>query len=245
MAIPIAALARSPVKGYRMARRAVLIRAQNTAPGAAFLDRSNFRRRTFEQVYRKGSWTKRQNESRSGLGSTLEATEQLRQALPDTLSRLQVQTFLDVPCGDGNWMSQLDLPVERYIGGDIAPSVVEAARVRFGDERHHFSVIDLCTATLPDADMLLCRDALIHFSLADISRALDNIRRANITYLATTTFPDTAANEDIVTGVRWRRLNLEAEPFNCPPPLISLTDNVFHRPDKVLAVWRTDDLRAH
>ena len=34
---------------------------------------------------------------------------------------------LDAPCGDGNWMAQLDYPLEHYTGIDVVPAVVEAA----------------------------------------------------------------------------------------------------------------------
>jgi len=140
-------------------------------------------------------------------------------------------------------MSRLQLDLDLYTGGDLVASVVEANRKRFEGGSRHFRVIDLCTDSLPRADLLLCRDALIHFSNQDIWRALDNIIASDVDYLATTTFPATEHNVDQVTGMRWRHLNLEAAPFHLPPARRSLTDS-HNRADQVLSVWRVDDLRV-
>ena len=218
----------SSLQRYRRAKRASVrvvrgatTTVANTAPGLRAQEKLDLRKRSFERAYRDAAWTST-GESLSGDGSSLVATEQLRQALPDALVELGVDTLLDVPCGDWNWMSRVDLPVKRYIGGDLLQSVVEANQRRYADERHAFCVIDLCGDPLPQADLLLCRDAWIHFSYVDIRRALANICRAEITYVATTTFPETKRNEDLVTGIRWRHLNLEAAPFDFPPPQRSL-----------------------
>lgn len=76
----------------------------------------------------------------------------------------------------------------------------------------------------------------------DIWRALENIARSDIRLLATTTFPDTAVNDDLVTGVRWRCLNLEAAPFELPSPTMTLPEG-YNRPDQVLCVWPVGDVR--
>jgi hypothetical protein len=198
------------------------------------------RAEAFEQAYRSGIWTST-GESLSGDGSSLAYTEELRRALPDALRELGVRTLLDVPCGDWNWMSQIDLPVERYIGGDLVPAVVEENEARFGNAQTEFRVIDLCVDALPAADLLLCRDALVHFSYADIWRAISNVLDSEITFLATTTFPGTKENADLVTGIHWRHLNLEAAPFRFPPPLRSLREG---SEERRLGVWRVSELRS-
>jgi hypothetical protein len=230
-------------RGRRMLRRLHpgLYRRLYVAPPGRTLagDHVDSRAETFEQAYRTGIWT-RTGESLSGEGSTLAYTEELRRALPDVLRALGVRTLLDVPCGDWNWMSQIDLPVERYIGGELVPAVVEENEARFGNARIEFRVIDLCVDPLPAADLLLCRDALVHFSYADIWRALENILAGEIAFLATTTFPGTKENADLVTGIHWRHLNLEAAPFRFPPPLLTLPEG---SEERWLGIWRVSDLR--
>jgi len=157
------------------------------------------------------------------------------------LEELGVKMLLDVPCGDWNWMSHVDLPVEQYIGGDIVAPLIQQNQHRFGGPQRTFRVIDLCVDELPAADILLCRDALIHFSYKDIWRVVANVKKSKITYLATTTFPATATNSDQPTGGYWRHLNLEASPFRFPQPFMTLVDD-FNRPDQILAFFRVSEL---
>lgn len=198
------------------------------------------RHRRFEKAFRTGVWT-RTGESTSGDGSSLAATEKLRATLPGAIEKLAVKTLLDLPCGDWNWMSQVDLPLERYIGGDIVIPLIRQNQERFSHPRRTFLVMDLCIDELPAVDLLLCRDALIHFSYADIWRAIANVKSTKITYIATTTFPATETNTDQVTGIPWRHINLEAPPFNFPPPFMKIVDN-YNRPDQILAFWKISDL---
>ena len=106
-------------------------------------------------------------------------------------------------------------------------------------------MLDLTRDALPPADLLLCRDCLVHLSYADIRRALANVARSGIPYVLTTTFPGAKANEDIVTG-DWRVINLEAAPFGFPPPLHLLNEGCTEAgglfADKSLGLWRTEAL---
>ena len=223
--------------------RPLLLPLYNKRLGCKITDRLGLRKRAFARAYRNGAWTGT-SESLSGLGSGLGATEALRAALPDALRQLNVRVLLDVPCGDWHWISHVALPIDRYIGGYIVASVVDRNRTRFADGRHEFRVLDLWNDPLPTADLLLCRDALVHFSNADIWRALNNIVSSDITFLATTTFPATTTNVDLITGIGWRYLNLQAAPFNFPPPLMSLPEG-FNRLDQVLSVWRVSDIPGY
>ena len=143
-------------------------------------------------------------------------------------------------------MRTVELPLRRYIGGDLLPELVAPLAERFGDERHEFRVLDLTQDALPPADLLLCRDCLVHLSYTDIRRAFVNVVRSGIPWLLTTTFPDAEPNEDIVTG-DWRALDLEREPFHLPPPARILNEGCTEGggafADKSLALWSVADLR--
>ena len=218
----------------------VELRLSRLPLSSAVSDRLKMRHRRFDEAFRTGAWTDT-GESASGDGSSLAATEKLRAALPRAIEELAVKTLLDVPCGDWNWMSQVDLPLERYIGGDIVSPLIRQNQERFSDPRRTFLLIDLCIDELPAADLLLCRDAFIHFSYTDIWRAIANVKDAGITYIATTTFPATETNTDQLTGIPWRPINLEAAPFSFPQPFMKISDH-FNRPDQILAFWQVSDL---
>lgn len=198
---------------------------------------------TFRDIYRRHHWSGSQ--SPSGAGADEAQTARLRGELPALLRELGVGTLLDLPCGDFSWMSSLELPVAHYIGADLLPELVEALEKRYGDGRRRFLALDLTRDELPRADLLLCRDCLVHLSLADIRLALGNVVRSGIPYLLTTTFPAGAQNEDIVTG-DWRPLDLEEPPLSFPPPLRLLdegcTEGGGRFADKSLGLWRTTDL---
>jgi len=196
-------------------------------------------RETFEYIHRTRHWAG--GDSVSGEGATDAQTRQLRAIVADVVRELGVRTLLDVPCGDFAWMRDVDLGGARYIGGDVVPALIAERQAQDADDRHEFVVLDVTIDPLPAADLILCRDVFVHFSFADIARALDNIRRSGIPRLLTTTFPDHEANEDIVTG-DWRLLNLERAPFQLPPPEQlrneGCTEGGGLYADKSLGVWR-------
>jgi hypothetical protein len=197
----------------------------------------------FRDIYRRNHWGG--TVSPSGQGASPSQTDQLRRTLPVLLSRLGVDTLLDLPCGDYSWMKLVDLPAVSYTGADLLGEVIQPLQTAYTDSQHRFLVLDLTRDPLPRADLLFCRDCLVHLSFADIQRALNNAVRSGIPYLMTTTFPECEVNEDIVTG-DWRPLNLERSPFHVPQPQELLNEGCTEGgglfADKSLGVWRTDEL---
>lgn len=197
----------------------------------------------FERIYQTNLWS--DTESRSGAGSSLDATASLRISLPPLLHSLDTRRLLDVPCGDFNWMSQVDLTGIDYIGGDIVESIIETNRARYESADRKFMRVDLTSGPLPDADVVLCRDCLVHFSFANIMAAFRTMRGSRARYLLTTTFLDREVNKDIVDG-DWRPLNLVQAPFLLPPPHSVILEDCMEEggayADKALAVWRVSDL---
>lgn len=195
----------------------------------------------FANIFTHRRWG-RGIETASGSGSTVAYTAQLRADLLDLCRRLQVRSFLDLPCGDLNWMQHVDFEGAgiAYTGADIVPELIAQVREKF--PRRQFLVTDLTADPLPSADLVFVRDCLVHLPLALITKALANIRQSGIKYLLTTTFLD-ACNRDIRTG-EWRMINLTAPPFNLPEPELYLPD--FYRHDqftnKRLGLWQVSQL---
>lgn len=197
----------------------------------------------FERIYQSNHWASA--DSVSGEGATARQTAELERALPLLLRALDARSLLDLPCGDFSWMRRVALPVEQYIGADIVADLIRRNNERYGDEQRRFVVLDLTSDELPEAEVLLCRDGLVHLSFADIERALQNVQTSQITYLLATTFPATKQNENVVTG-DWRPLNLTAAPFHFPPPVTLInercTEGAGHFSDKSLGLWRVEEL---
>lgn len=197
------------------------------------------RERVFHAIYTSNAWGN--HESISGPGSTLERTSAFRQELLPVLDAFGVKTLLDAPCGDFNWMRELSLNVERYVGVDIVTELVEHNQRQYADPSRTFLRLDLISDPLPCADAILCRDGLVHFSFDDIAAALRNFMRTGAACLIATTFPRVDLNVDIPTG-DWRWINMERPPFNFPPPAMTIDEKRrdAHGTDigKFLGVWR-------
>lgn len=168
----------------------------------------------FNYIYQNNVWGDK--ESISGSGSNVHQTRQLVALISDILKKMEIKTFLDLPCGDFNWMHKVDLSAINYVGGDIVESIVDENNRKFKSQRMKFQVLNIITDQLPEADLLLCRDCFVHLSNAKVMQALENIKKQKIKYLLTTSFPATKHNVDILTG-EWRPLNLELPPFNLRP----------------------------
>jgi hypothetical protein len=142
-------------------------------------------------------------------------------------------------------MAAVALPGVSYLGGDVLPELVAAAAARNRDSERRFTVLDLTSSELPPADLLFCRDCLVHLSIADAWLALANVKRAPIDFLLTTTFPGTTTNIDITTG-DWRPLNLERAPFSLPRPRLLVNEGCTESDgrfrDKSLGLWSVAEL---
>ena len=214
---------------FRRARRA----AQNYLGSAS---------RPFERIYLQNLWGN--SESRSGAGSTTEATAILCRSLPVLLQQLGVRTLVDAPCGD-HWLRRANLELERYVGLDSVPALIATNAAHYASPTRIFQVLDLTEAVPPTADLILCRDLLIHLSFRHARRVLANFKRSGSTYLLCSTNPDHPATEDIVTG-SFRPLNLRRAPFDLPAPIRELADGPSEAgPGSVrrtMALWRLADL---
>src|SRR5439155_3125750 len=130
--------------------------------------------RIFTDIYRTNAWG--HPESRSGPGSTLARGTAVRHALLQVLAELRPHTLLDAPCGDFNWMSEVPLPGMRYVGVDVVAELIERNRRLYAGNARRFLTLDMTLEPLPRADLVFCRDGLVHLSFADIFKALAQFR---------------------------------------------------------------------
>jgi SAM-dependent methyltransferase len=199
----------------------------------------------FTWIYENDYWQSK--ESVSGTGSTLKYTANLRKELPPLFSKFGIQSILDAPCGDFNWMSRLLAEVDvRYIGGDIVKPLIRSLNERHGSDRVSFVHLDLISGTFPSADLMICRDCLFHLSYADTQAVLKNFIASGIPYLLTTSHKNngTVVNCDIQTG-SFRVMDLFASPYNFPTdPLVRIDDWVAPDPEREMCLWRREQVAS-
>src|SRR5712664_3645423 len=166
----------------------------------------------------------------------------LRAELPRLFRKLGMTSLLDAPCGDAGWINKADLGV-RTVGVDIVPALIASlqARAAAGEIKGEYHLADITLDPLPRCDAILCRDALVHLSFANIERAVGNFKASGAVWLIATTFPDWQTNGDWEAG-DWRALNFEWKPFSWRPPVELVNENCTEAGggwrDKSLGVWR-------
>jgi SAM-dependent methyltransferase len=167
----------------------------------------------FHRIYESDHW-----KGGSGEGSHVEATGAYRAVLQSVLGARDVSTVVDAGCGDWQLSRLIDWKGIRYTGVDIVPDVVAENASAFGRDGIEFIAADVRTESLPDADLLLCKDVLQHWDLASIhaflARNLRRYRYALITNdIASVHIGAEMLNAEIPIGA-WRPLDLEREPFS-------------------------------
>lgn len=159
-------------------------------------------------------------ETACGYGSTLAATETLREALPLLLARLGIDVLLDAPCGDCNWIGKVDLGSCHYIGIDNSAKHLATARENFWGA--DLRTVDIVSGELPKADAVLCRDFLQHLPVGRALAVLRNFLTTGARWFLLTSH-DYDENGDTTLG-GFSPYNLTLPPFGFPPPLESIED---------------------
>lgn len=196
--------------------------------------------KTFDEIYINNSWGS--SESKSGLGSELNHTIGVRKELPFLFSKYNIKSMIDIPCGDFNWMKEVDLKNIDYIGADIVSAVIDSNKTNYPNFK--FEVMDITKDPLPKVDLVFVRDCLVHLSEENIFKAIKNIKESGSTYLLTTSFTKWNFNQDIQNG-NWRCINLLIKPFSLKPQYLINEDCRQEYPyynDKCLILFDLRDL---
>ncbi len=197
----------------------------------------------FNTIYQENAWGN--SESKSGEGSEVYMAQELINQLPVLLKKYKIKSFLDLPCGDFNWMQHVAIGEAQYIGADIVGDMVDNNQKEYADEKRGFKKLDLTSDPLDKVDVIFIRDCLVHLTYLQIKDAFANIKKADIKYILITSYPKSDTNYDIVTG-GWRKLNFENAPFKFPPPLDFIDEKCeegAYFADKVMALWKVSDLK--
>lgn len=185
-------------------------------------------------------------ESCSGPGSELRQTRVIRNKLPKLIERFGIRTMLDIPCGDFNWMKEVDLSrISSYIGADIVDYLVYSNSIKYGNKNRKFVGLDLTQDFLPRVDLIFCRDCLVHLNFRDIFKSISNIKRSNSTFLLLTHYNKEPENID-TENARWRPINFQISPFNFCSPIFyigtNFTNNGKQHPGNGMGLWKIADL---
>jgi SAM-dependent methyltransferase len=163
----------------------------------------------FEDIYRSGAWG-----TGSGSGSSEAVTRPYRLFLQDFLRRRAIRSVVDVGCGDWQFSSHVDWSGVRYLGIDVSATALASSR-RFEGPNVAFREGDARVDELPEADLLIAKDVLQHWSNDDIQGFLPRLERFRYA-LITNGFPPTRlykTNLPKKAGAGYRPIDLSADPF--------------------------------
>ena len=175
----------------------------------------------FKRNHTERNWAT--SETVSGVGSEIRFTRDLHTNLVALIKGLEIASVLDLPCGDLNYMKGIlselkaDGVAIQYTGADIASNLIAENKKAYPELA--FKTLNVVTAALPPADLVIVRDCLVHLPTDLVIEALGG----------------------------WRTLDLCSAPFNLPPPLEYISENceeyggVFI--DKSLGIWSPDQIR--
>jgi SAM-dependent methyltransferase len=199
----------------------------------------------FEKIMALNRWSG--VESRSGPGSTLSYTLNLRAELERFLETFSIHRVFDAPCGDFHWMKEVVFPADAtYVGGDVARSLIAANNERHAGAARRFLEFDVTRDEFPDVDVWFCRDCLFHLPNVAIFEALKNFTRSAIPLLMMTNHLNTTGfrNVDIEAG-EFRLLDFHSEPFSLPREvLFRVADYIHPYPQREMCVWTREQIVA-
>lgn len=188
-------------------------------------------------------------ESVNGPGSTLGATEYLREWLPDVFASYEIKTMLDAPCGDTNWMRRVDLGDVRYVGWDVDPIlIVQNSDSPEWQGRATFQSVSLLEVeAVPCFDLIFCRDFFQHLPNEAIVEVLGKFVVSGSSYLITNHYVRSnnwnhdcpldsghygAINKnELLPGYYYRPVNIEQTPFSLKGRLESIVEPVLEEED--------------
>lgn len=186
-------------------------------------------------------------ETADGPGATLALTKDLIPWLSDLLKRHQIDTMLDMACGDWAWFRMVDLGETEYTGWDVDPGRIETCRRRiagadFAALNRPNTVFEVVNALTVDViaggyDLVLAREFLTHIPNEHVLGILDKLRdgedpaQGGNVFLLASTFPgaDNTQREWRPERATWQgyleaAIDLSAEPFNLGQPIESFKE---------------------
>jgi hypothetical protein len=203
-----------PILQWYRRRRGLRLDAANAALGLGAV---------FDHIYLNERWGTDGSRFYSGGGSDDAVAGPYVAAVLAIIGEHGVRSVTDLGCGDFRVGARIVPHVDRYVGVDVAPSLVSWLNETHARPGHvEFRCADLTRDPLPPADLYLVREVLQHLNNAQIGGFMASLPRSGW-LIVTEHQPDdadmVAANLDQLAGVRIRLARgsgvyLERPPFS-------------------------------
>lgn len=189
-------------------------------------------RSRFEEIYATDEWGQG-----SGEGSFPVHTRGYIHFLQRFIKARNVKTVVDLGCGDWQFSRYIDWSGVNYQGFDLVAPVIEKNREHFAAANIEFHRYDGDFSQLPQADLLIAKDVLQHWSNETVLEFLPQLEHYPLTLLTNCINPaGPTENKNIADG-GFRYLDLRQHPFAVKAELVysftnhrSLKDRLFGKP---------------
>lgn len=186
-------------------------------------------RQQFNYIYQFGVWNNNIKEiPLSGPGSSIESTRDFRDFLDRFCLDNNVDSIVDLGCGDMTWMPMTRVFNDtKYTGIDIVDSVIQNHKVKYPCQ--NFICLDIINDDIPSADVFILRDVLFHLNLEDVGKILEKIIKNKLCKFLIVTSCRNTTNIDTFDSTFFHQVNLRVSPFNMKNYSIALKEDKFNR----------------
>ncbi|GMH88890.1 hypothetical protein TrVE_jg4082 [Triparma verrucosa] len=198
---------------------------------------------------------------KSGFGSTLHQTVDIRNYLDMIVDSYNIKGVVDVPCGDMNWMPHVKALGRDdfcYFGGDVSKIMIEEQRKKFSHAANMvFDVVDVISEGLLGMDgvgsvlecsrrangsvLIFMRHLMFHLTMEENLGVLKHIEASSsvneIEYIMLSTYLRSNDNEDDYLLANGHKINLFEWPYCLEDPLYLVKDGEF---DLFMGLWRLE-----
>jgi hypothetical protein len=209
------------------------------------MDKSLYKEYNNQYNFEGGCWNKStclkdgKIETYSGPGSLIENTDLLVEKLNIFLKKYKIKSMIDVPCGDFNFMSKINLNNINYMGYDISKNAIKKCK-NFEKDNIKFMVYDATIEKIPYADLIFCKDLFLHLSFNDTHKILNNIIASGCKYFAVSRYSfGNVSNKEQNSGLGCRAIEITKEPFNFNYPII---ETYFNTSKFNTHTWMSDQM---
>jgi 2-polyprenyl-3-methyl-5-hydroxy-6-metoxy-1,4-benzoquinol methylase len=168
---------------------------------------------TFNTIYKEALWGRNsEGEGFSGSGSNVENCSLYSKFIEDFIQQNNIESVLDVGCGDWTFSQYMNWGAARYTGIDIVRSVIEKNQIKFSKPKINFFHWDDNFTDLPEADLMICKDVLQHLPIESIQLLLKQVGKYKYC-LITNDINTYGTNQPIKAG-DYRDIDLKQAPFH-------------------------------
>lgn len=197
----------------------------------------------FTKVYNEAEWGRNaEGEGFSGTGSMVEFSKEYMAFLQKFLHEKNIQTVVDIGCGDWQFSQHINWSGTTYKGLDVVQSVIDKNNKKFSRPKINFECVDVINADLPKADLMICKDVFQHLTNADVASIIKQIPKYKYCLITNDVDPQTSTSEnpEILHRGSYRTIDMTKPPFNLKGTKI-LTYSGYYALKQVLLIDNTSN----